>query len=59
MTPTAAAELVREDRFPPAVRTVMLGGEAVPPGLVQQLRALPQVGPVLEAPARRPQVRTR
>ncbi|HET6763138.1 MAG TPA: amino acid adenylation domain-containing protein, partial [Longimicrobiaceae bacterium] len=47
MTPTAAAELVRDGRFPPAVRTVMLGGEAVPPGLVQRLCALPQVERVL------------
>jgi amino acid adenylation domain-containing protein len=34
MTPTAAAELLREGRLPPGVRSILLGGEAVPPPLV-------------------------
>jgi amino acid adenylation domain-containing protein len=47
MTPTAAGELLRERRFPPDVRTVMLGGEAVPPGLVRALHEQPRVERVL------------
>jgi amino acid adenylation domain-containing protein len=47
MTPTAAGELLREGRFPPHVRTVLLGGEAVPPGLVLALHARPAVERVL------------
>jgi amino acid adenylation domain-containing protein len=43
MTPTAAAELVREGRFPAAVHTVLLGGEPVPGPLVAALHALPGV----------------
>ena len=41
MTPTAAAELVADGRFPAHVRTVLLGGEPVPPSLVDALHALP------------------
>ncbi len=37
MTPTAAAELLREDRLPQGVRSILLGGEAVPPPLVSAL----------------------
>jgi amino acid adenylation domain-containing protein len=37
MTPTAAAELLREGRLPPGVRSILLGGEAVPPPLVGAL----------------------
>jgi amino acid adenylation domain-containing protein len=37
MTPTAAAELLRENRLPPGLRTLLLGGEAVPPPLVSTL----------------------
>jgi amino acid adenylation domain-containing protein len=37
MTPTAAAELLREGRLPPGARTLLLGGEAVPPPLVGAL----------------------
>lgn len=37
MTPTAAAELLRENRLPPGIRTILLGGEAVPPPLVGAL----------------------
>jgi amino acid adenylation domain-containing protein len=37
MTPTAAAELLRENRLPPGIRTLLLGGEAVPPPLVTAL----------------------
>jgi amino acid adenylation domain-containing protein len=37
MTPTAAAELLREGRLPPGVRGLLLGGEAVPPPLVGAL----------------------
>ena len=37
MTPTAAAELLREGRLPAGVRSVLLGGEAVPPPLVGAL----------------------
>ncbi|MDB4947506.1 MAG: Amino acid adenylation protein [Gemmatimonadetes bacterium] len=47
MTPTAAAELLREHRFPPGVRTVLLGGEAVPPVLATALHGLPSVERVL------------
>ncbi len=37
MTPTAAAELLRENRLPPGIRSILLGGEAVPPPLVTAL----------------------
>ncbi|HEX6910974.1 MAG TPA: amino acid adenylation domain-containing protein [Longimicrobium sp.] len=37
MTPTAAAELLRERRLPPGVRSLLLGGEAVPPPIVGAL----------------------
>jgi amino acid adenylation domain-containing protein len=37
MTPTAAAELLREGRLPPGARSLLLGGEAVPPPLVGAL----------------------
>jgi amino acid adenylation domain-containing protein len=37
MTPTAAAELLREGRLPPGIRSILLGGEAVPPPLVTAL----------------------
>ncbi|HEX8694599.1 MAG TPA: amino acid adenylation domain-containing protein [Longimicrobium sp.] len=47
MTPTAAAELLREDRFPPDVETVLLGGEPVPLPLVRELHTMPAVRRVL------------
>ncbi|MEO6194959.1 MAG: condensation domain-containing protein, partial [Thermoanaerobaculia bacterium] len=37
--PTAVAELVRIGKFPSWVRTINLGGEAVPPALVEALAA--------------------
>ncbi|MBW3571261.1 MAG: amino acid adenylation domain-containing protein [Gemmatimonadetes bacterium] len=37
MTPTAAAELLREGRLPAGAQTLLLGGEAVPPPLVGAL----------------------
>ena len=37
--PSVVAELVRAGRFPAGVRTVNLGGEAVPPALVAELAA--------------------
>jgi amino acid adenylation domain-containing protein len=37
MTPTAAAELLREGRLPPGVRALLLAGEALPPPLVGAL----------------------
>jgi len=47
MVPTAAAELLREGRFPPEVEAVLLGGEPVPLGLVRELYTLPAVRRVL------------
>ena len=47
MTPTAAAELARDGRFPSTVETVLLGGEALPLPLVGALHALPGVRRVL------------
>jgi amino acid adenylation domain-containing protein len=47
MVPTAAAELLRDRRFPAEVSAVLLGGEPVPPGLVRELYALPAVRRVL------------
>jgi amino acid adenylation domain-containing protein len=47
MTPTAAAELLREGRFPLTVSTVLLGGEAVPLSLAQALNAHASVRRVL------------
>ncbi|HYH79351.1 MAG TPA: AMP-binding protein, partial [Longimicrobium sp.] len=47
MVPTAAAELLREGRFPPSVGTVLLGGEPVPLALVRALHELPGVSRVL------------
>ena len=47
MVPTAAAELLREGRFPPDVSAVLLGGEPVPLGLVRELYTLPAVRRVL------------
>jgi amino acid adenylation domain-containing protein len=47
MVPTAAAELLREGRFPREVTSVLLGGEPVPLGLVRELYALPAVRRVL------------
>ncbi|HEU4561929.1 MAG TPA: non-ribosomal peptide synthetase, partial [Longimicrobium sp.] len=37
MVPTAAAELLREGRFPDTVETVLLGGEPVPLALILEL----------------------
>ena len=37
MTPTAASELLREGHLPAGARTLLLGGEAVPPPLVGAL----------------------
>ncbi|HEX6036554.1 AMP-binding protein, partial [Longimicrobium sp.] len=37
MTPTAAAELLREGRLPSGIRSILLAGEAVPPPLVSAL----------------------
>ncbi|MET0396029.1 MAG: amino acid adenylation domain-containing protein [Longimicrobiaceae bacterium] len=39
MVPTAAAELLRMDGIPPSVRTLSLGGEALPPELARALYA--------------------
>ena len=47
MVPTAAAELLREGRFPPQVESVLLGGEPVPPPLVRELSWQPGVRRVL------------
>ena len=47
MVPTAAAELLREGRFPPEVSAVLLGGEPVPLELVRELFTLPAVRRVL------------
>ncbi|HET7232303.1 MAG TPA: amino acid adenylation domain-containing protein [Longimicrobium sp.] len=47
MVPTAAAELLREGRFPSQVETVLLGGEPVPLGLIRDLHELPAVRRVL------------
>ncbi|MFL5537436.1 MAG: amino acid adenylation domain-containing protein, partial [Longimicrobiaceae bacterium] len=47
MTPTAAAELLREGRFPPEAASVLLGGEPVPLGVVRELYDLPAVRRVL------------
>ncbi|HEX6749254.1 MAG TPA: amino acid adenylation domain-containing protein [Longimicrobium sp.] len=47
MVPTAAAELLREGRFPPRVESVLLGGEPVPLPLVRELIQLPAVRRVL------------
>ncbi|MBV9107940.1 MAG: amino acid adenylation domain-containing protein, partial [Gemmatimonadetes bacterium] len=47
MVPTAAAELLREGRFPPQVESVMLGGEPVPLPLVRELLSQPAVRRVL------------
>ncbi|MBV9108895.1 MAG: amino acid adenylation domain-containing protein, partial [Gemmatimonadetes bacterium] len=40
MVPSAAAELLRLGRIPPSLRSLGLGGEAVPPSLARQLHAL-------------------
>ncbi|HEU4453986.1 MAG TPA: amino acid adenylation domain-containing protein [Longimicrobium sp.] len=47
MVPTAAAELVRGDRFPAGVTTVLLAGESLPLTLARDLQALPEVRRVL------------
>ncbi|HEV7587077.1 MAG TPA: amino acid adenylation domain-containing protein, partial [Longimicrobium sp.] len=47
MVPTAAAELLRESRFPATVESVLLGGEPVPTSLVLDLHSLPGVRRVL------------
>ncbi|HEX8243800.1 MAG TPA: amino acid adenylation domain-containing protein, partial [Longimicrobium sp.] len=47
MVPTAAAELLREGRFPPRVESVLLGGEPVPLPLARELIAQPAVRRVL------------
>ncbi len=46
MVPTAAAELLRTGGIPASVRTLNLGGEALPSDLAQALYALPTVGKV-------------
>jgi amino acid adenylation domain-containing protein len=43
MVPTAAAELLRTGGIPSSVRTLNLGGEALPAGLAQALYELPGV----------------
>jgi amino acid adenylation domain-containing protein len=43
MVPTAAAELLRTGGIPASVRTLNLGGEALPPDLARALLALPTV----------------
>ncbi|MFL5385764.1 MAG: amino acid adenylation domain-containing protein [Longimicrobiaceae bacterium] len=48
MVPTAAAELLRDGRFPPEVSAVLLGGEPVPLGLVRELYTLPGIRRVLD-----------
>ncbi|HEX8245061.1 MAG TPA: amino acid adenylation domain-containing protein, partial [Longimicrobium sp.] len=40
MVPGAAAELLRQGRIPPSLRSLGLGGEAVPASLARQLHAL-------------------
>ncbi|HET7461434.1 MAG TPA: amino acid adenylation domain-containing protein, partial [Longimicrobium sp.] len=47
MVPTAAAELLRDGRFPAEVETVLLGGEPVPLPLILALHDLPAVRRVL------------
>ncbi|HEX7238935.1 MAG TPA: amino acid adenylation domain-containing protein, partial [Longimicrobiaceae bacterium] len=46
MVPTAAAELLRAGAIPGSVRTLNLGGEALPSDLAQALYALPTVAKV-------------
>jgi amino acid adenylation domain-containing protein len=44
MVPSAAAELLHADRLPPGVRTLLVGGETVPPALTGALhRARPGI----------------
>ena len=40
MVPSVAAELLRERRFPPSLRVLMIGGEAVAPALAREVYAL-------------------
>jgi len=47
MVPTAAAEQLREGRFPRETSSVLLGGEPVPLGLLRELYTLPAVRRVL------------
>jgi len=47
MVPTAAAELLRADRLPAELTTILLGGEPVPLALVRDLHALPSMPRVL------------
>jgi amino acid adenylation domain-containing protein len=46
MVPSAAAELLRSGGIPASVRTMNLGGEALPNALAQGLHALPGIGKV-------------
>jgi amino acid adenylation domain-containing protein len=39
VVPSVAAELLRERRFPSSLRTLMIGGEPVPPALARELHA--------------------
>ncbi|HEX5723930.1 MAG TPA: amino acid adenylation domain-containing protein [Longimicrobiaceae bacterium] len=47
MAPSAAAELVRTAAVPPSVRTLNLGGEALPAALARAVFALTDVGKVV------------
>ncbi len=46
--PSAAAEVLRAGALPPAVRTVTVGGERVPAGLLAEIHRLPHVERVFE-----------
>ena len=39
MVPSVAAELLRQDRLPPSLCTLLVGGEALPPALARALHA--------------------
>ncbi len=47
IVPTAAAELLRADRLPAEVITILLAGEPVPLALARDLQALPEIRRVL------------
>ncbi|HEX8904611.1 MAG TPA: amino acid adenylation domain-containing protein, partial [Longimicrobiaceae bacterium] len=48
MVPSVAAELLRERRFPPSLRVLMIGGEVVPPALAREIYALGTVQRVMD-----------
>jgi amino acid adenylation domain-containing protein len=49
VTPSLATELLRANRVPSSVRTILLGGEVLPPSLARDLLALPHVERVFNA----------